>query len=563
MNANDLHHASSAKQLLRSLDTSYTQIEFQHLREWHESGVEIEITHLNVKSLEGRTPYEYLIYSPKISRRNDGRLRDGDLRKYRHIEHGGWWCNGIDPLDDYNPMMWGCFKPDKPRRDRNKIHKHVKYEHPYKEPTRAFFLQVPQRIWRKVSDCYGIAIAPEDLQHPHGFWYWVWHRNVPVVIVEGAKKAACFLTAGYAAMPLATIEDGIAIPGVNSGYRTPKDEEGNITGKPFLIPDLKHFATEDRRIDICFDCDALGNHLRWYRKPETVQHVRTAIKRMGKLLSIEKCKVKVIELPGPEKGVDDFVVAQGEDAFNVLYHKAETLDIWQVKLFNLLTYQPAIQLDQKYLGQIQIPDTEKLIVLKSAKGTGKTEWLTGEVAKAHEQNRRVLIITHRIQLGEALCNRFGVNYVTEVRDSGTGDLLGYGVCIDSLHQQSQARFNPNDWYNDTVIIDECDQVFWHLLNSGTEVAKRRVSVLKKLKLLIQNVLSSPQGKIYLASADVSDCDVDYVLPLAGEIKVKPFAILNNYQPQSGNCYTYDGSNPKDLIAALDKAIPLGGHHLGC
>jgi hypothetical protein len=44
--------------------------------------------------------------------------------------------------------------------------------------------------------------------------------------------------------------------------------------------------------------------------------------------------------------------------------------------------------------------------------------------------------------------------------------------LDSLHQQSQARFNPNDWYNDTVIIDECDQVFWHLLNSGTEVSSK-------------------------------------------------------------------------------------------
>jgi hypothetical protein len=88
-------------------------------------------------------------------------------------------------------------------------------------------------------------------------------------------------------------------------------------------------------------------------------------------------------------------------------------------------------------------------------------------------------------------------------------------------------------------------------------------VLKNLKLLIRNVLSSPQGKIYLASADVSDCDVDYVLSLAGEIKVKPFAILNNYKPESGNCYNYQGSNPKDLIAALDKAIPEGGHHLLC
>ncbi|WP_245912486.1 hypothetical protein [Brunnivagina elsteri] len=77
---------------MNTIATSYTQIEFQHLREWHESGVDTEITHLNVKSLEGRTPYEYLIYSPKISRRNDGRLRDGDLTKYRHIEHGGWWC---------------------------------------------------------------------------------------------------------------------------------------------------------------------------------------------------------------------------------------------------------------------------------------------------------------------------------------------------------------------------------------------------------------------------------------------------------------------------------------
>ncbi|WP_143289503.1 plasmid replication protein, CyRepA1 family, partial [Brunnivagina elsteri] len=390
--------------------------------------------------------------------------------------------------------------------------------------------------WRLVSRYCGIDISSEDLEHPHGFWYWVWRKNVPVVIVEGVKKAACLLTAGFAA---------IAIPGINSGYRTPKDEEGNVVGKPFLIPDLKHFATEDRRVSICFDHD---------KKLETVQRVRTAIKRMGKLLAVEGCDVRVIELPGPDKGVDDFVISQGEDAFYGLYYKAETLDLWQVRLFTLLTYQISIQLTQKYLEKIQISENEKLIVLKSAKGTGKTQWLVGEVAKTHEQSRRVLIITHRIQLGEALCKRFGVNYVTEVRDSGTGDLLGYGVCIDSLHHQSQARFNPDDWHNDTVIIDECDQVFWHLLNSGTEVAKRRVSVLKNLKLLIQNVLGSPEGKIYLASADVSDCDVDYVLALAGEIQIKPFVIVNDYQPNAGKCYIYEGTNPKDLLVALDKVI---------
>ncbi|RCJ32125.1 hypothetical protein A6769_28630 [Nostoc punctiforme NIES-2108] len=58
-------------------------------------------------------------------------------------------------------------------------------------------------------------------------------------------------------------------------------------------------------------------------------------------------------------------------------------------------------------------------------------------------------------------------------------------------------------------------------------------------------------------------DVKYVLSLAGEYRVNPFVIVNNYQPFSGNCYNYSGSNPKNLIAALDKGIILGGHHLLC
>ncbi|WP_100903809.1 DUF3854 domain-containing protein [Nostoc flagelliforme] len=67
----------------------------------------------------------------------------------------------------------------------------------------------------KVSNRSGIPITEEDLQHPGGFWHWVWQYNVPVTIVEGVKKAGALLTAGYAA---------IAIPGVNAGYRTPTDE---------------------------------------------------------------------------------------------------------------------------------------------------------------------------------------------------------------------------------------------------------------------------------------------------------------------------------------------------
>ncbi|MBD2492554.1 plasmid replication protein, CyRepA1 family, partial [Aulosira sp. FACHB-615] len=346
----------------------------------------------------------------------------------------------------------------------------------------------------------------------------------------------------------------IAISGVNAGYRTPKDDSITATGKPSLIPDLKHFATTGRQVNICFDNDT---------KPETVQRVRTAISRMGRLLIAEGCSLRVIDLPGTEKGVDDFVVAHGEAAFHSLYNTAETLELWEIKLFTLLTYPPAIALNQRFLGEMIAPEGEKLIVLKAPKGTGKTEWLSQEVAKAHDQGRKVLIITHRIQLGEALCDRFGVDYVSEIKTSDTGGLLGYGVCVDSLHKDSQARFNPNDWSNDVIIIDECDQVFWHLLNSTTDVAKRRVSILRNFKQLVQNVLGSEHGKIYLSSADASDTDVKYILSLAGEYRVNPFVIVNSYQPVSGKCYNYSGSNPKNLIAALDKAIAAGGHHLLC
>lgn len=325
--------------------------------------------------------------------------------------------------------------------------------------------------------------------------------------------------------------------------------------KPFLIPDLKHFATLGRQINICFDRDP---------NPETARRVRTAINRIGQLLIAEGCEVRVIDLPlGGEKDVDDFIVAHGREAFVALYNTAEVLQMWEIKLFTMLTYTPAIAINQRFLGKILVPEGEKLIILKAPKGSGKTEWLTGEVEKAHDQGQKVLIIRHRIQLGEALCDRFGVNYVSEVQHSETGDLLGYGVCIHSLHHESQAQFNPNDWANNIVIIDECDQVFWHLLNSTTDVAKRRVQVLKNLKQLIQNVLGSQFGKIYLSSADVSETDVNYILSFAESYRVNPFVIVNHHRLNSGRCYNYSDSNPKNLIAAMDKALTKGGHHILC
>ena len=89
------------------------------------------------------------------------------------------------------------------------------------------------------------------------------------------------------------------------------------------------------------------------------------------------------------------------------------------------------------------------------------------VQKATREGKWVLLLTHRIQLGEALCQRVGLPYLTEIKTVEYGTVLGYGLCIDSLHPNSGARFNADNWQDGVIIIDEAEQVIWHLLNSAT------------------------------------------------------------------------------------------------
>ncbi|MEG4990083.1 DUF3854 domain-containing protein, partial [Microcoleus sp. BR0-C5] len=553
------------------------------LSEWLASGADPDLFALNVQTLSGDTPYQYLLYEINAA---SGRVHpDAQWRwarkHYSHIEHGGWWCSGLDPLNNWQPMYWGCFKPYQPRNsfDPNGKTKPVKYEHPPKTPTRAFFLQVPDHIWAKVAERYGVPIDPEDLERGSGgegeqgsrgegeqgrggagerkdenlssapspcspsatptsspnqpqFWQWVWDNNIPVIIVEGAKKAGCLLTLGYAA---------IALPGVTGGVRT-KTSQGEKCD-PYLIPELQHFATEEREIYICFDRDS---------KRQTIQNVNREISKLGRLFTAANCPVKVINLPGPEKGVDDFVVSKGEDAFSALKNEAQGFQFWLARESWLLTYPASLKLNSRYLGKLPYPESG-LACIKAPKGTGKTQALTNLVSQALSTgDRRVLIITHRIQLGRAICASLGINYIDETRDSAEGKLFGYGLCIDSLHPLSQAKFNPEDWFGAIVIIDECEQVIWHALNSST-CRENRVTILQTLQELIHNVLTSG-GLVVAQDADLSDYSIDYLIAIAG-IPISPWVVINDWQPKRGRDVTlFATSNPASLYVQMEHIL---------
>jgi hypothetical protein len=517
-----------------------------YLREWQASGVDEELTNLNVVSLQGTSPAEYLLYSNSIPRRNDGRISEGFLQRYAHTDAGGWWCSGMDVLDG-NEDIWGCFKPNRPLNRDNKV---IKYEHPPKAATGLFALKVPLNLWYQIADRAGIKLnsaAINEQSADLGFWQWlIDHPEVPLCITEGAKKAGALLSAGYGT---------VALPGINNGYRTPKDDQGKRIGKSYLIPQLAKLAASGREIYLVFDQDI---------KPAAVKAVNATIKKTGYLLQQAGCQVKVVTWDSAlGKGVDDLIASQGQACFAQAYDDALALASWKAKSWTKLTYPAEIQLNSRYLPELNILPETKLIAIKSPKGTGKTQSLVKVVEQAIVKQQKVLVIGHRVQLVKELCQRFGLNYITEVSDRSDKSRLGYGLCIDSLHGLSQAQFDPNQWHDSLVIIDEVEQVLWHTLNSST-CKDRRVEILKCFKTLMQNVLGN-QGQLYIADADLSDITLDYLISLSG-LDLKPCIVHNTWQSdrtQSWQVYNYQGKTPKKLINNLEADIKQGGKPFIC
>ncbi|TFI52062.1 DUF3854 domain-containing protein [Mastigocladus laminosus UU774] len=515
----------------------------QHLEELVNSGgIDLHLASLNFQSLQDETAYNYLLISEHIPRTNIGMVRNSWLQRYAHVAAGGWWCAGLDPLNNWEPMEWGCFKPNQPRF--NEKGKSIKYEHPPCTSTRVFCLRVSLRLWQQVAQRYNQTM-PENISITEngeavGFWAWVMARNIPIIICEGVKKAAALLTQGYAA---------IGIPGITSGYRVTKDEFGKVISRQ-LIPDLNAIAIAKRTFYICFDFET---------QPNKIAAVNNAISQLGFLFQTQNCPVQVIELPGNEKGVDEFIVAKGANAFEKIYRQSVDLEIYlaQTKPHTELTIPPALTLNNRYLGEIPFP-TSGLVGIKSAKGTGKTTALQTVVQQAKNRNQPVLLITHRIQLGRFLCEKIGINWGINNEALTRSDNFharyqssqSVGLCIDSVW-----KLNPKDWQGAILILDEVEQSLWHLLNSNT-CKEKRVKVLKFFKELIYNILRTG-GLVIAQDADLSDISLEYLQALSG-IKLTPWVVVNQWKPQRGWDVTYyDSPNPTPLIHQLELDLMAG------
>lgn len=168
-----------------------------------------------------------------------------------------------------------CFARTRPHNPRYKDGKPVKYEQPKGSPPRAYF---------PVASLPFINDALSDIYLP-----------------EGELKALCLSQLGVGA---------VGIGGVWCAFKKQSNE---------LIDDLAAISWRGRRVFIVFDYDA---------KAETRRHVDAARKKLAKALrKLGASEVYSVQLPpgpnGDKQGVDDYIVANGANAFRKLVEQAE------------------------------------------------------------------------------------------------------------------------------------------------------------------------------------------------------------------------------------------------
>ena len=506
--------------------------------EYHElavgSAIHPALIDRNFIHIEGVAVYSYLFISDQIPRKNAGRVTDGFLKQYQHAADGGLWISGLDPQNNWQPMEWGRFKPTNPRVDAEKG-KPVKYESPPKTPNRVTYFDIPDCIWDEVAQRYNIKrynsplpLRLQDRLHPLNFWEWVQrHPEIPVILCEGEKKAACLLSLGFVA---------IALPGIWNGRVGKQDFDER------LHPDLLPLAQKGRKFIILFDYET---------KLKTRWSVFQATVRTGKTIEAVGCICEVALLPGSEKGVDDFVVARGKEAnalLTAIIDDAKALSDYQRSYRHCCRglsnkYKPHIRVNVKYLSEsVRLPQSG-LVVLCSDMGTGKTELM--RQWRDEHPDQRFLNNGHRVNLLKNLALRLQTEMYSDLGYVGLAKATALSITIDSLH-----KLNTQALTYGCVFIDEACQYLTHLLHSKT-CKEHRAAILEVLEYIVYNA-----PLVVLADAHMDDVTVDFFRAMRPPSE-EPFIIKNEWKNADRPIYWYEGDDSSAQVAQISAALMTG------
>lgn len=505
----------------------------EHLEEWRASGIDDDLIFANLVSFAPRdySDYQYfgdsgddiaaILLGPDIDRRNDGRVRDKDLRRIGAFESGGWAIRYLDPISgDAGDFLQ--FKPDRPREtidydqngkpkldnDGKPKKKVIKYES-LASPS-PIFLKIPDPIAAKIAAKNGLGDDWEAAQKSGShFWEWVkTNPQIPIEITEGAKKAAALLSRGIVAIGVLSITTA-CVP-------KPKDDPTHIDR---LLPGIELFYGAGRSLTISFDQDPESN-------PQTIQAVAGQVRRIGAIVEKNGCIVSARVWDGGKgKGIDDLIAGLGDDwetNCKILPLKAGLAFFWGRIGHHAWEMSKAftakIEINQKYLEISEFKDGE-IYCIKSGLGSGKTtcikQWIEGN--RSWLRFNRLFFLGYRNNL--LLQNCAQIDGLLHIQQFGEYDLkndptLWAALCIDSL-----IKFLSDDLDGAVIILDEVVSVIRHLLFSQTEIRRYRQKIIALFSEAIK------RAKIVIClDGNLADWAVNFITSLAPD---KPVNTIKN------------------------------------
>jgi hypothetical protein len=500
-----------------TVEASAEHLSEKHYQEWVASGVHPEIIKLNVRSIAGKQIVDHL---------NLATLSPWALqRRYNDVLTGGWVCGSI-------------FKADIPREAKGKP---VKYENPTGVETQPILLQLPEHIWQQIAVKYGVS-KPENMDG----WEWVINTPaIPVVIVEGVKKAGCVMTS-------------MLIPAIAlSGHRTAYIQDGDVRFAQFLHT--------DRDLVLCFDNDSKTSTRAAVATTihEIIKRITRADNGKGKDFPQARANLSICHWQGL-KGIDDVFINRGLDAVSAIFNSTTSWVNWVDDSSNTLGFAPDVTFNSSKFQYVALNPATTLVAIKGAKGSGKTWYLEQLTREAREAKRPIISIVHRIQLAISIAGRLGLTYIEDI-DGKVAENNSTSLVIDSL-----SKVNPANFKGGLIIIDEVVQVLEHLMTSDTCAAKRQ-KILKTLRELAQTIIESG-GQFVLADADINEATIRFFIGLIGD-EVTPFIIHNEYREPSYTCYISEGHKqlvgkreihtPTDVIATALQVASQGKRVIIC
>jgi hypothetical protein len=446
------------------------------------SAIDDETIELNFEPIEAEDTFE-AVY-PDARQLNNGTLPSYWARKFNKVDDFiGWWCNGrIRHL------------AGSPYRDEEG--KPIRYLSATGRTTPITFIKPSRRAVRKVEARFNMKKPPNV-----SFWDWVIAENLPVILTEGEKKAASLLCAGLPA---------ISLPGIFTGFRAIKDGWGR-TVERLLREELAPFDTTGRSICVMFD----------YRSECAFEN--SVEFKAACILSrqFKRASLTVAELPGPQKGVDDYiyegllstveeVIANSKPAT-----KLEHTRLWrQYRGFDKNGKKTR---DRFFTAPEPKPNT--VTIIKSNLNSGKSEWYAVNVAKAQEDDQGKIrsqaegihvSIGHRNSLQEQLCNRWGYHHLDIHNAYGLlkDPNLHVALCFDSILKLPIEIF-PGA----TVAFDEVITGLKHLLCSST-LRGKRLEIINRIEYIIRVC-----SRVVAMDGNMSDWFVEYVRKVAPDKEI--------------------------------------------